>query len=80
MLQIEDQFATVGQVAKLLGAKHVTLSQLCQHGKLHAVKIAYRGLIPKEVMEEFAITYVPNVGHPRAKRKYTKRSPKWFND
>ena len=44
------------------------------------MKIANRGLIPKEVLEEFAITYVPNVGHPRAKRKYTKRSPKWFKD
>ena len=29
-------------------------------------------------LEEFSKTYVPKVGHPRTKRKYTKRSPKWF--
>jgi hypothetical protein len=40
------------------------------------VKIANRWLIPRDVLEEFAKTYVPKVGHPRTKRKYTKRSPK----
>ena len=78
MMQIEDQFATASQAAKLLGAKHVTVSQLCQSGRLPAVKIANRWLIRKDVLEEFAKTYVPKVGHPRTKRKYTKRSPKWF--
>ena len=42
------------------------------------MKIANRWLIPRDVLEEFAKTYVPKVGHPRTKRKYTKRSPKWF--
>ena len=54
------------------------LGQLCQSGRLPAVKIANRWLIPRDVLEEFAKTYVPKVGHPRTKRKYTKRSPKWF--
>ena len=44
------------------------------------MKIANRWLIRKDVLEEFAKTYVPKVGHPRTKRKYTKRSPVWFNN
>ena len=75
---MEDQFVTSGEAAKLLGAKHITVTQLCQHGKLPAVKIANRWLIRREELMEFAKTYVPKVGHPRTKRKYTKRSPKWF--
>ncbi len=70
---MEDQFVSSSEAAKLLGAAHITVSQLCQHGKLPAVKIANRWLIPRDVLEEFAKTYVPKVGHPRTKRKYTKR-------
>jgi excisionase family DNA binding protein len=79
MIQIEDQdqFVTASEAAQVLGAKHVTVSQLCQSGRLPAVKIANRWLIRKDVLEEFAKTYVPKVGRPRTKRKYTKRSPKW---
>ena len=80
MMKIEDQFATASQAAKLLGAKHVTVSQLCQSGRLPAEKIANRWLIRKDVLEEFAKTCVPKVGHTRTKRKYSKRSPKWFKD
>ena len=78
MLHVEDQFVTASQAAQVLGAKHVTVSQFCQSGRLPAVKIANRWLIPSDVLEEFAKTYVPKVGRPRTKRKYTKRSPKWF--
>ena len=76
--QMENQFVTSGEVAKLLGAKHITVTQLCQHGKLPAVKIANRWLIPREELREFSKTYNPSRGRPRTKRKYTKRSPKWF--
>ena len=64
----EDQFVSSSEAAKLLGAAHITVSQLCQHGKLPAVKIANRWLIRKDVLEEFAKTYIPKVGHPRTKR------------
>jgi len=74
----EDQFVSSSEAAKLLEAAHITVSQLCQHGRLPAVKIANRWLIRKDVLEEFAKTYVPKVGHPRTKRKYVKKSPKWF--
>ena len=75
---MEDQFVSSSEAAKLLGAAHITVTQLCQGGKLPAIKVANRWLIPRDVLEEFAKTYVPRVGHPRTKRKYTKRSPKWF--
>ncbi len=77
-LPTEDQFVSSSEAAKLLGAAHITVSQLCQSGRLPAVKMANRWLISWDVLEEFAKTYVPKVGHPRTKRKYTKRSPKWF--
>ena len=76
----EAQFVSSSEAAKLLGAAHITVTQLCQYGKLPAIKVANRWLIRKDVLEEFAKTYVPKVGHPRTKRKYTKRSPKWFKD
>ena len=72
---MENQFVTSGEAAKLLGAKHITVTQLCQQGKLPAVKIANRWLIPREELTEFAKTYDPIRGRPRTKRKYTKRSP-----
>ena len=75
--QMEDQFVTSGEAAKLLGAKHITVTQLCQHGKLPAVKIANRWLIRREELMEFAKTYNPSRGRPRTKRRYTKRSPIW---
>ena len=75
--QMEDQFITSGEAAKLLGAKHITVTQLCQHGKLPAVKIANRWLIRREELMEFAKTYNPSRGRPRTKRRYTKRSPIW---
>ena len=77
---MEDQFVSSREAAKLLGAAHITVTQLCQHGKLPAIKVANRWLIPSDALEEFAKTYVPKVGHPRTKRKYTKRSPVWFNN
>ena len=80
MMQIEDQCVTASQAAKLLGAKHVTVSQLCQSGRLPTVKIANRWLIRKDVLEKFSKTYEPKVGHPCTKLKYTKRRPKWFKD
>ena len=46
----ENQFVSSSEAAKLLGAAHITVSQLCQHGKLPAVKIANRWLIRKDVL------------------------------
>ena len=79
MDELEGQFIGSTQAAELLGVKPITVSQLCQRGKILAVKIANRWLIPTDVIKEFAKTYVPSRGRPRQKRKYTKRSAVWFN-
>ena len=78
MNDLSDSYVTSAEASIKVGASQVTVSQLCQQGKLPAVKIANRWLIPKDALEDFAKTYVPKVGHPRTKRKYVKRSPKWF--
>ena len=70
-------YLSSSQAALILGAKPITVSQLCQRGQLPAEKIANRWMIPSRELEEFAKTYSPQVGRPRTKRKYTKRSPKW---
>ena len=64
----------------MLGTKRITVTQQCQQGRIPAIKIANRWLIPRETVEEMARVYVPKVGRPRVKRKYTKRSPKWFKE
>ena len=74
---MEDQFVSSREAAKLLGAAHITVTQLCQHGKLPAIKVANRWLIPKDELSEFSKTYNPNRGRPRTKRQYTKRNPIW---
>lgn len=40
---------------------------------------AFRWLIRRDQLEEFAKTYVRKPGWPRIKRNDTKRSPKWQN-
>lgn len=77
MLQLAE-YMTSATAAKILGASQVTVSQLCQHGKLPALKIANRWLIPGDALKIFAEDYVPKRGRPRTRRKYTKRSPVWF--
>ena len=74
------EYVSSAEAARLLGASHVTVSQLCQRGTLPAIKLANRWLIPKDTLQEFARTYTPKVGRPRTKRKYTKRSPIWFRN
>ena len=60
---LEAQFVSSSEAAKLLGAAHITVTQLCQHGKLPAIKVANRWLIPRDVLAEFSRTYEPKVGH-----------------
>ena len=62
----------------MLGASQVTVSQLCQHGKVPAIKVANRWLLNRAVVADFAQDYTPRRGRPRTKRKYTKRSPIWL--
>ena len=77
MMQLAE-YTTSAEAARILGASQVTVSQLCQRGKLPAVKIANRWLIPVDALDAFAKDYLPKRGRPRTKRKYTKRSSRWF--
>ena len=77
MTEDRQPFMSSLQAANVLGASQVTVSQLCQHGRLPAIKIANRWLIARPALEEFAKDYKPRRGRPRKKRKYTKGSPIW---
>ena len=57
----------------MLGIHHMAIQKLLREGKLPAEKIANRWLLRRADVEAFAKTYVPKVGRPRQKRKYTKR-------
>lgn len=77
-MRLTEEYMTTSEAARLLGSHLQVVSHMCSRGLLPAEKIAYRWLIPRAFVEEFSKTYVPRRGHPRMKRKYTKRSPKWF--
>ena len=78
METLTDQYITTTEAAAILTIHPKSAGLLVRQGKLPAVKLSNRWLIPRMVVEEMAKTYVPKRGHPRMKRKYTKRSPKWF--
>jgi excisionase family DNA binding protein len=78
MLDIQQEYVSSAEAAKILGIKQMSIHAFIRDGRLPAVKVAYRWLIPREQLEVFAESYVPKQGRPRQKRKYTKRSPKWF--
>ncbi len=79
MLDIQQEFVSSADAAKILGIKHMSIHALIRHEKLPAVKVAYRWLIRRDQLEKFAESYVPKQGRPRLKRQYTKRSPQWQN-
>ena len=76
-MAISDEYLTTGEAARILGIHPLAVAHICAAGRLPAEKVAYRWLIPRKALEEFAKTYEGRRGHPRIKRKYTKRSPKW---
>ena len=80
MALLKHTYISSPEAAKILGVHPFTIQKLFQDGRLPAEKIANRWLISRAVVEEYAETYVPRRGRPRTKRKYTKRSPKWFRD
>jgi len=55
------------QAAKILRITYVGVAQLARQGKIPAVKIANRWLIPRAFVEEFAQTYEGKRGRPRKK-------------
>jgi excisionase family DNA binding protein len=77
---IDFDYIPSNEAAKLLGASRDSVVRLAERGKLRGVMVAYRWLVSREDVLELAKTYVPKVGRPRQKRKYTKRSERWFKN
>jgi len=66
-LDVNDTYMSSPQAAKILGITYVGVAQLARQGKIPAVKIANRWLIPRDFVEEFALTYEGKRGRPRKK-------------
>jgi excisionase family DNA binding protein len=73
MEDLRDNYVTSPEAAKTLGVHYVAVAQMARQGRIPAVKIANRWLIPRAFVEEFAKTYEGKRGRPRQKRKYTRR-------
>jgi excisionase family DNA binding protein len=80
MAQNQQDYLSTAEAAQVLGIKQMSIHALIRDGRLPAVKVAYRWLIPREQLEEFSRSYQPRQGRPRLKRKYTKRSPRWSRE
>ncbi len=64
---VDAAYMSSPQVARILGITGVGVAQLVRQGKIPAVKIANRWLIPRDFVEEFARTYEGKRGRPRRK-------------
>ncbi len=74
MEQSRSQYISSTEAARILGLRPFGIQKIIKRGAIPAEKIANRWLVPKAFIEEFAKTYVPKVGRPRTKRKYTRRN------
>ena len=79
MTSLNEIYLSSGDTARVLGIHPLAVQRLIRRGQLPGEKIANRWLIPRAAVVEFARNYVGKRGRPRTKRKYTKRSPKWFS-
>ena len=73
-----SEFVSSTEAAKILKASRFAVASLVSRGRLRGFQIARRWVLSRADVEELAKTYVPRVGRPRQKRKYTKRSARWF--
>ena len=73
MMDLSDIYISSLEATKILGIHPMAIQKLFRDGKIRGVKIANRWLIRRDDLEEFAKSYVPKVGRPRTKRKYTRR-------
>jgi len=74
-LDVNADYISSPQAAKLLRITYVGVAQLARQGKIPAVKIANRWLIPRAFVEEFARTYEGKRGRPRKKRPSAVQYP-----
>ena len=73
MEDLFENYVTSAEAAAILGINAKSAGFLAHTGKIPAVKMANRWLIPRAFLEEFAKTYTGRRGRPRRKRKYTRR-------
>jgi excisionase family DNA binding protein len=71
-LDVNATYMSSPQAAKILRITYVGVAQLARQGKIPAVKIANRWLIPRAFVEEFARTYEGKRGRPRKKGPVTE--------
>ena len=76
--QVQAALMSSSDAARELGITPEAASRLVRQGRLLGVKIGRSYVIPRESVDSFSIGYIPARGRPKTKRKYTKRSPKWF--
>jgi len=69
---VNDTYMSSPQAARILRITYVGVAQLARQGKIPAVKIANRWLIPRAFVEEFAQTYEGKRGRPRKKNLFTE--------
>ena len=73
-MSLTDDYVTTTEASRILGIHPLAVSHICAEGRLPAEKIAYRWLIDRSRLEEFAKTYIAKRGRPRKKRRYTRRT------
>jgi excisionase family DNA binding protein len=74
---VKATYITSPEAARILRITNVGVAQLVRHGKIPAVKIANRWLIPKAFVEEFAKTYEGRRGRPKKKGPPTDILKTW---
>ena len=64
------EFVSAAEAARILGVHHVAVGQMLRADRLRGMKIARNWIIPREVLEEFAKTYVKGPGRrgPRERK------------
>ncbi len=67
---VKASYVTSPEAARILGITYVGVAQLVRQGKIPAVKIANRWLIPRDFVEEYAKTYQGRRGRPRTKHRH----------
>lgn len=74
-MSLRNTYIPSAEAARMLGIHPMTIQKLLRDGNLRGEKIANRWLLRRVDVDEFAKTYVPRVGRPRTKRKYSRRKP-----
>ena len=74
MTSLTRQYVTSQEAARILGINPRALANMAAAGRLPgAEKVAYRWLVHRDTLTEFARTYEARRGRPRTKRNRSRR-------